>query len=146
MNLLVNPDAINLAPWSVTGTGASALSATTLQCGSADTSLAQSITLTPTTTYTLKITLSTVSGALGSAVLNLYDPDYNWLGGSDLIELTNSPQAVTCEVTVGAGITEGIFEVDYSPNAAGAVQRVTGASISPPSVSVQRLALLGCGA
>jgi hypothetical protein len=127
-NLLSNPNDITQSPWFISGAGTSVLSATTLQCGSSVTSLANRVTSPAAGTYTFAVTLAKVSGADGSGQLNIYTPSYTLLGGSSLTAISSTPQTLTVTVAID-GTTDLLVEVDYTAATAGSVQSVTSTSM-----------------
>lgn len=141
-NILVNPSAINLSPWFVSGTGASATSATTLQTASSgSTSISQTVTVTASTSYTASVTVAASSGPLFFAI---YPTDFSTTYGSQTVTLTTSPQTLSFTSSIPAGVTSAIFELDFD-SSTGLVATITNAQFNSPSVAKHLLSLLGCG-
>jgi GH18 family chitinase len=126
-NLLGSPSAINAAPWSVAGTGASASGPSTLVCATTGvTSISQNVAIAPNTYYTATITL-TSSAAAGYATLNLYAPGYASTIAHGALSLSTSAQTITVYFNSGS-FGSLIFELDL--DAASALDTLTVANLN----------------
>jgi hypothetical protein len=141
-NLLVNPSTINVSPWIAVGTGVSALSGTTIQTGASASSVAQTLTVAASTTYTASCFVSTLSGTNGSVSLTAYKPDYSTNYGTTSVALTTSPQLVSCPVVIPSGITSITWELDYNSTAS-ATETITACFLGTSTSST--LMMMGCG-
>jgi hypothetical protein len=131
-NVLVNANNLLLSPWGVYGTGASALTATTLRCASSGTTSAlQSVALKPSTSYTVRIRMAAVSGTPGTGSCSVYASDYSsTYGTTGTITLTTTAQALSFTFTTGSGVTGGVFQIDYAAGSINSVQSVTNSYLS----------------
>jgi hypothetical protein len=136
-NLLVNPNAINLSPWSVAGTGATASNATTLTAAtSGDTFLGQTFSVIAETTYNVTLTVTPSSGTY-YAGFGIYVPDFSanldTSGGGSSVSA-----GVPTELTItfnSLTYTSVLLYLDLGAPA-GSTITITNASVSVPITEV----------
>jgi GH18 family chitinase len=131
-NILASPAAINVSPWTVSGTGASASSATTLVCATtSDTFLTQWLAFTVATNYLLSVTVT--AGDPGCFLaLTVYDAAFDWPPLATLGQWYESGIPTTVEIPFASGANvAGSVSFDFTTNGnAVAGLSITGASIS----------------
>lgn len=137
-NMLPSPNAINISPWLLSGTGVVATGALTLlSATSGATSVAQqSIAVTPGVNYTATLTLAcAVAG--GFAVLSIYASAYASVVASQGAGVLATQVALTVNFNSGSQ-TAIVFELDVNGAAAGQVLTLSGISLAATPDAVQQ--------